>query len=218
MRSFTRHFFRFLSLSLSLLINKRDRYHSFKWEGGGILTNRNRSKLWKIYEHGTIPLRTSVRILDPGRVHPSSSTFQVPSFHPSSSSPISFTSRFTNSQEQSQEKESERGRRKWRRVHACDSPPKSQCMGWDRETRKQRKNQRRGREGERDISPPLVEENGFENANSLQPSFRLFVRIREIQDFRVGWGGGWRREGEREESFRWIGTRYCPRYTRWKKA
>lgn len=146
---------------------------------------------------------TSVRILDSGRVHPSSSTFQVPSFHPSSSSPISFTSRFTNSQEQSQEKESERGRRKWRRVHACDSPPKSQCMGWDRETRKQRKNQRRGREGERDISPPLVEENGFENANSLQPSFRLFVRIREIQDFRVGWGGGgWRREGERQESFR----------------
>lgn len=34
--------------------------------------------------------------------------------------------------------------------------------------------------------PPLVEESGFENANSLQPSFRLFVRIREIQDFRVG--------------------------------
>lgn len=42
---------------------------------------------------------------------------------------------------------------------------------------------------------PLVEESGFENANSLQPSFRLFVRIREIQDFR------WRskREGKERE-------------------
>lgn len=44
----------------------------------------------------------------------------------------------------------------------------------------------------------LVEESGFENANSLQPSFRLFVRIREIQDFR------WRGKGEGKERERKV--------------
>lgn len=68
--------------------------------------------------------------------------------------------------------------------------------GIERQERKnpnQRKNQRQGGE---EIFPPLVEESGFENANSLQPSFRLFVRIREIQDFRVGVEKGRRERGK----------------------
>lgn len=72
---------------------------------------------------------------------------------------------------------------------------RSRSTGWDRET--ESKGRIRGKEEkEKEIFPPLVEESGFENANSLQPSFRLFVRIREIQDFRVGAEKGRRERGK----------------------
>lgn len=72
---------------------------------------------------------------------------------------------------------------------------RSRSTGWDRET--ETKGRIRGKEEkEKEIFPPLVEESGFENANSLQPSFRLFVRIREIQNFRVGVEKGRRERGK----------------------
>lgn len=72
---------------------------------------------------------------------------------------------------------------------------RSRSTGWDRET--ETKGRIRGKEEkEKEIFPPLVEESGFENANLLQPSFRLFVRIREIQDFRVRVEKGRRERGK----------------------
>lgn len=162
--------------------------------GEGILTSKHET-LKNL--HGTIPLEQASAFSILERILVPSSTFQVPSFHPPPHPqfPLPHDSRIHKSNRKRKSLSEGDGSGSVC-THAIRH--RSRSTGWDRET--ETKGRIRGKEEkEKEIFPPLVEESEFENANSLQPSFRLFVRIREIQDFRVGVEKGRR---EREESFR----------------
>lgn len=98
---------------------------------------------------------TSVRILDSGRVHPSSSTFQVPSFHPSSSSPISFNPHDSRIHKSNRKRKSlsEGDGSGGVCTHAIRHRSRSV---WDGIERQESKGRIRGKEEkEKEISPPL---------------------------------------------------------------